>query len=353
MGRQSRIGPGWGPLSSSSFKRVVLVCAVMVLLALSTGCGRNAGVTSGDGVGDDGDHRTTTQPSTSVDSIDDRATPQDTAELVDPMSSTSSSPVEHVDAGDPGDPGDPVDRMNDIDPGSVQSSVPTTTSSPTSPAGSTAGKLVVIDPGHNGNNWKHTSEINRSVDAGGFSKSCNTTGTAAGNLTETAFNLAVAQRLEEQLSSRGIRVVLTRDNDNGWGPCIDERGQIAARANADLLVSIHADGSSPGNHGFHVISPSAVRGYTESTAGPSVVAATAVRDALVGDGFQPSTYIGTRGLIQRGDLGTLNRAEVPAIMIEAGNMKNASDLALLGSADGQRRFAAAIANGVEQFLRGR
>lgn len=217
--------------------------------------------------------------------------------------------------------------------------------------GTRTGMVVVIDPGHNGNNWRHTSEISRPVDAGGFSKSCNTTGTAAGNLIETAFNLAVAQRLKVILSSRGINVLLTRDNNDGWGLCIDERGQIAARAKADLLVSIHADGSSAGNHGFHVISPTPIEGYTGSTVGPSATAATAVRDALVANGFQPSTYVGRQGLIQRGDLGTLNRAKVPAIMIEAGNMKNSADLALLGSDEGQQRLAVAIANGVEHFLR--
>src|SRR5207253_8694044 len=37
-----------------------------------------------------------------------------------------------------------------------------------------AGRTVVIDPGHNGQNWAHTAEINRLVDIGNGTKACDT-----------------------------------------------------------------------------------------------------------------------------------------------------------------------------------
>jgi N-acetylmuramoyl-L-alanine amidase len=206
--------------------------------------------------------------------------------------------------------------------------------------------VIVVDPGHNGANGSHPAEINRSVDAGGFGKACNTTGTAEGGYAEAEFNWELAQAVRARLSQLGARVILTRPDNHGWGPCIDQRGLIASSNHATLLLSLHADGAAPGAHGFHVIHPSPIAGYTTATSGPSAALATDVRDALVAGGFQPATYVGGQGLIQRGDLGTLNRAGVPAVMVECGNMHNAADLAVLRSSGGQARLADALVRGL-------
>jgi N-acetylmuramoyl-L-alanine amidase len=212
------------------------------------------------------------------------------------------------------------------------------------------GPVIVVDPGHNGANGAHPEIINRPVDAGGFQKACNTTGAATDDgVTESSINWAVAQLLRDRLESEGARVILTRDSDDGVGPCIDERGRAAAEAHADLLVSVHADGAPAGAHGFHVIHPALRPGYTDDTVGPSAELASAVRDALVADGFTPSTYIGEDGLDERDDLGTLNLAGVPAVMVEAGNLRNTGDAGTLTSAGGQARLAAALASGVLTF----
>ena len=84
----------------------------------------------------------------------------------------------------------------------------------------------------------------------------------------------------------------------------------------------------------------------------SAALAAVVRDELVAAGFTPSTYAGRNGLIQRSDLGTLNRAEVPAVMIECGNMRNASDLAAMSSPSSQQRMAAAIAAATARWVTG-
>lgn len=216
------------------------------------------------------------------------------------------------------------------------------------------GATIVVDPGHNGANGSHPKEINRLVDAGGSMKACNTTGTAEGSYSEAEFNFAVALQLKADLEARGAKVVMTRNDNNGVGPCIDERGQVAAKNNADLLISIHADGNDTrSNHGFHVIYPLPLKGYTADTAASSAALATAVRDAVVAGGFKPSNYIGSGGLDPRRDLGTLNRAPVPAVMIESGNMHSPDDLTLLKSADGQARLATALADGVANFLASR
>jgi N-acetylmuramoyl-L-alanine amidase len=230
-------------------------------------------------------------------------------------------------------------------------SVPKTpgTTAPTAPAGQRA--VVVIDPGHNGGNGAHPDVINQPVDAGGFTKPCNTTGASTNDgTTESAINWAVAQLLRDRLVAAGIDVVMTRDSDTGVGPCVDERGLAAANAGASLLVSIHADGAGGADHGFHVIHPGLRPGYTDASVGPSNDLAVRVRDALVAARFAPAGYVGSGGLDERDDLGTLNRAGVPAVMLEAGNLRNADDAALLTSPDGQARVADAVAAAVLAYL---
>ena len=209
----------------------------------------------------------------------------------------------------------------------------------------------MVDPGHNGGNSSHTREISRMVDAGGFQKECNTTGTSGTGLTEAEFNWQLAQRLAGVLQANGATVVLTRTDNVGWGPCVDERGLTAVRNRADLLVSIHADGAAASASGFHVIHPTAIAGFTDSTAPGSARLASAIRDSLVDGGFHTSTYTGGgTGTVARGDLGTLNRAQVPAVIVECGNMKNADDLLLFKTPAAQVALASALAQGVSRYL---
>ena len=94
---------------------------------------------------------------------------------------------------------------------------------------SLAGAVIVVDPGHNGGNAAHASEIAKAVDAGGFEKPCNTVGasTAAG-YPEAAFTWDVALRTRALLEAAGATVILTRSDNEGWGPCVDQRGRAAA-----------------------------------------------------------------------------------------------------------------------------
>jgi N-acetylmuramoyl-L-alanine amidase len=213
-----------------------------------------------------------------------------------------------------------------------------------------AGAVIVVDPGHNGANSAHTNEISRTVDAGGFSKACNTTGAATREgYTEAAFAWDVATRTRALLEGAGATVILTRTNNEGWGPCIDQRGRIAADSGATVLLSIHADAATGGS-GFHVITPATRSGWTEETAAPSADLARSVRDAMVSNGFSPADYIGVDGIDERGDLGTLNWAGTPAVIVECGNMRNVDDAAVLSSEDGRQRIAAALLEGVAEYL---
>lgn len=213
------------------------------------------------------------------------------------------------------------------------------------------GILILVDPGHNRDNAAHLSEINKLVNAGGFMKPCNTTGTATSSgVPESAINWAISSAVRSKLEALGATVAMTRQGDAGWGPCVDARGAYAHLINAHLLVSIHADGATATHSGFHVIRPGLVKGYTDAMVTPSSRLATAVRDALKASGRPTATYAGSNGIDVRTDLGTLNRAGRPAIMVEYGNLKNSGDAALLTSASGQSKSADALVAGIRAYL---
>jgi N-acetylmuramoyl-L-alanine amidase len=214
-------------------------------------------------------------------------------------------------------------------------------------AASIAGMIVFLDPGHNGAN---DASINNQVPNGrGGTKECQTTGTTTDNgYPEHSFNWDVVLRIRAALTQAGVRTAMSRGNDSALGPCVDQRAAMANALHPDAVVSIHADGGPPSGRGFHVNYSSPP--LNDAQSGPAVQLARTMRDQLVASGLQPSTYRGTDGLYGRSDLAGLNLAQYPSILIEMGNMKNADDAAQLTSVDARSRYAAAVAQGVADYL---
>ena len=83
--------------------------------------------------------------------------------------------------------------------------------SATAPARPLAGQVIVLDPGHNGDNWAHPAVINRLVNIITEMKPCDTTGTQTdAGYPEHAFTFNVAIRLARLLRAEGAAVILTR-----------------------------------------------------------------------------------------------------------------------------------------------
>jgi N-acetylmuramoyl-L-alanine amidase len=218
-----------------------------------------------------------------------------------------------------------------------------------------AGKVVVLDAGHQLGNHNFPAQINRPVPAGGFTKPCNTTGTSTdGGYPEATFAWKVTTRLKAKLEKAGATVVLTRksNREDRWGPCVDVRGRKGNKRHADLKISIHGDGSlSSGAHGFHVIYPPDRAPWTDDIFGPSKRLAEVTKEALLKKGFSVANYIaGGDGLDFRSDLGTLNLSDVPTVMVELGNMRNASDAHRMTTRKGRATYAHAVVRGIRIFL---
>lgn len=220
--------------------------------------------------------------------------------------------------------------------------------------GTLAARTVVLDPGHNGGNASAPTYINRLVPAGrGRRKPCNTTGTAtADGYSEAAFNYAVAIDLRAILRAQGARVVMTRPNNSGVGPCVDRRAAIGNAAHADAVIAIHADGAPPAGRGFHVIYPPN-SGDTAPIYAASLRLARRVHDALLTSRILPrSTYLGHNGYSERDDLAGLNLSTRPAIFVELGNMDNPTDARLQSDPAIRKRLADALYTGISRFLLG-
>ncbi|MFD0368549.1 N-acetylmuramoyl-L-alanine amidase [Streptomyces sp. NPDC059071] len=249
-------------------------------------------------------------------------------------------------------------RTADAKPGTSADAKPSASATAASPGLPLAGRTVVIDPGHNPGNFRHSTEINKKVDIGTTRKECDTTGTSTNaGYTEAAFTLDVSHRLRDLLKKQGAEVVLVHDAERPYGPCIDERARIGNAAKADAVVSVHADGSATGNRGFHVILPARVSGGSADTAtivGPSrTLGEEIVTHFARATGSSPANYIGSgTGLDVRDDLGGLNLSTVPKVFLECGNMRDPKDAALLTDAAWRQKAAQGIANGIGAYLEG-
>jgi len=186
------------------------------------------------------------------------------------------------------------------------------TSPPTKPVTSAT---VVVDPGHGG----------KDPGADGLSA-----------VPEKTIVLAIAQEVARGLTGRGAKVVTTRSRDVFIE--LDDRADLAERARADLVVSIHADANEnkPGASGatFYIAREATAR---------------SVQAALRLDAAFRRAGIETRG-VQRANYRVLVGHTRPAVLIECGFMTNSRDVRLLNSPTHRSKVAAAIVDGVTDYL---
>ncbi|MDY0355825.1 MAG: N-acetylmuramoyl-L-alanine amidase [Sedimentisphaerales bacterium] len=174
--------------------------------------------------------------------------------------------------------------------------------------------VVVIDPGHGDH------------DPGAI---------AITGVHEKTINYDVAEKVAAILQRKGIAVTLTRQREEFVE--LEARAEIAARRNADLFVSLHADSApNPSAQGFTV--------YIAKTA--SADSQRAARDI--------ARAMGTTGLESRGvrqeNYRVLATNRRPAVLVEMGYLSNRQDALRLQNSAFQDKLAAAIATGILDYL---
>jgi N-acetylmuramoyl-L-alanine amidase len=227
---------------------------------------------------------------------------------------------------------------------------------PASPAASPAalplaGKIIGIDPGHNGGNFTDPGAIARLIWNGTAWETCDTTGTTTdGGYPEAQFTFNVARYLRADLRRDGARVVMTRTSNNGVGPCVDRRAQIINDAHANVAVDIHADGGPASGRGFTILEPVADGPNDAVIAASQQFGGDVRRAMLAGTAMPVSDYTGVDGIMPRDDLAGLNLTTVPKVLVECGNMRNTTDAGLLVTAGFQQQVASALAAAIVRFL---
>lgn len=176
------------------------------------------------------------------------------------------------------------------------------------------------------------------IDAGHGGKDPGTR--AASGLQEKQVTLSVALDVARKLEERGVQVVLTRSRDVFIE--LDDRARLANSPQADLFVSIHADWNvSSWKQGHSILlaqgaSPKAYR------------AASLISRRMVNAGSQCR-------VIRRDDRGlvVLRKTVSPAVLVELGFMSNPADTRLLSNPASRSMLAAAVADGIIDYLQQR
>ena len=102
---------------------------------------------------------------------------------------------------------------------------------------------MVIDPGHQGPSVDMSAP--EPMAPGSSETKAKATSGTQGNFSgvpEYEVNLQVSLLLQQELTDRGYRVVMTR-TDNETAISNKERAELASQQNADITVRIHANGA--------------------------------------------------------------------------------------------------------------
>jgi len=219
-------------------------------------------------------------------------------------------------------------------------------------AGRPATRLIVIDPGHGGDD----------------------TGTvSAAGVAEKDITLAVASRLRAALERQpGLAAVLTRTGDQRMP--LRDRTALANTRNASVFLSLHVNasaGEALRGAEFSVLTADDTGGVALDTPGtpvPTIGGSTRVltlvpweRAALrhrnesvrlarmLAATFESAGQLSPRG-IQSAPLAVLVGTGMPAVMADLGYLTSPEEAARLGSPEGQDALAGLLRDAVLQFL---
>jgi N-acetylmuramoyl-L-alanine amidase len=196
--------------------------------------------------------------------------------------------------------------------------------------------VVVIDPGHGGND----------------------SGAMCGTMLEKDLTFDVARRLDRQLQAKGVATLMTRVGDSYIS--LAERAALTNRVPDCVFVSIHfnegnKDGTSTGVETYyadHQIAPGSPvvpwlpflqRASTQAPNLESQSLAGFIQDSLVRQtqaanrGTKPQQYF------------VIANVQHPAVLVEGGFINNQLELAKLGTEQYREQLASAICDGVVRY----
>lgn len=198
-------------------------------------------------------------------------------------------------------------------------------------------RVVVLDPGHGGK------------DSGAVGKR---------KVYEKLAVLSIAKRVKAHLEAKKVQVRMTRSTDT-FVP-LAQRSGFAAKADADLFVSIHADGAGdPSAHGVETFAMTAAGcdssnhygqgGDKSAGKGNLHDAANAVLGFSIQSNLVKMSKRSDRGL-RRARFSVLKNAPCPAALVECGFLTNPEEEALMIDANYREAVARGISNGILGYI---
>jgi N-acetylmuramoyl-L-alanine amidase len=230
----------------------------------------------------------------------------------------------------------------------VAAALPTTATASSQGSATTAGSdlgVVVIDAGHQG---KGNSALEPNGPGSSKKKAKVTSGCTgvSTHVTEAKRNLEIALKLEKELKTRGVKVVMVRTSQK-VNISNAERAKIANDAHADLFIRLHCDSSTNSSrHGLLTLRPSKSWYAGIDIVGPSKTAARDVHKATLA-----ATGAYDRGITARSDQTGFNWSKVPCICVEMGVMSNPTEDRKLGTSAYQGKLVDGMSNGIVKFLK--
>ena len=213
----------------------------------------------------------------------------------------------------------PVAAPNQASPNQAPANQPPTVAQP---AAGHRTSLIMIDPAHGGS---ESGAILNPV------------------ILEKDVTLALARRLRQQLSTRGIQAQLVRDSDGILS--VDQRATLANAVQPALYISIHATSQGSGMRVYTAMLPA-----NGDNRGPFVDWQTAQSASLARSRWAQGQLVAAiqkTGFPVRSlaaPLRPLNNITVPALALEIA--PTTGDVSQLTSADYQQMISAALANSI-------
>ena len=188
-------------------------------------------------------------------------------------------------------------------------------------------------------NGKKPEEITIVLDAGhgGHDKGA----MSPHGLPEKDANLRLAKAVRDELVNRGYKVVMTREDDVFVE--LYDRPKVAHRANADLFVSIHHNAPGYATNPFEVRSQSV---YAWNPLGERLAKAINARMAAA------DPQLRNEGVLHANFAVTRN-PEIPSCLVEADYVTHPDGEAAVWDASRRPTIAAAIADGIADWVAGK
>ena len=208
----------------------------------------------------------------------------------------------------------------------------------------TSGKIVVIDPGHQGHGDSGQEPIGPGASETKPRVSSGTSGSVSA-LDEYELNLIVSLQLRDELQSRGYTVYMTRETHD-VSMSNKERADYAASVGGDVFVRIHANGSEDSSvSGALTMAPSDGNPFLSS----DLITQSQALSQCVIDSYVAATGFNNQGVYMTDDMSGINWCSMPVTIVEMGYMSSPSDDAAMADPSMQVNMVDGIANGIDQY----